>query len=151
MIQSLRSHHLLNSKAEFNRSAVPRLGLKMGDREYKDRKKEEENEQKKEETLEMKIRELRKERQKGRKVSRLNGQPARKRQRRDENLTTPRKNGDELPRDEGTRNDKRKLPTGDENPTPSKMPRRQTRIMEHFSSKKLPPPIDDNPDDQNCQ
>ena len=59
----------------------------------------------------MKIRELRKERQKSRKVTRLKGQPARKRQKRDENPTTPRK-GDELPRDEekNKRNDKRKLP-----------------------------------------
>ena len=31
-------HHLLNSKAEFNRCALPRLGLKMGDTEFKERR-----------------------------------------------------------------------------------------------------------------
>ena len=55
-------HHLLNSRAEFNRSAIPRLGLKLGDNEYKERKEEESDEEKKEETILMKIRELKKER-----------------------------------------------------------------------------------------
>ena len=31
-------NHLLNSRAEFNRSAIPRLGLKLGDKEYKERR-----------------------------------------------------------------------------------------------------------------
>ena len=35
------SHFLLNSRAEFNRSAIPRLGLKLGEKEYKDMRKEE--------------------------------------------------------------------------------------------------------------
>ena len=55
-------HNLLNSRAEFNRSAIPRLGLKLGDNEYKERKKEESDEEMKEETIMTKIRELKKKR-----------------------------------------------------------------------------------------
>jgi hypothetical protein len=59
-------HHLLNSRAEFNRSAIPRLGLKLGDNEYKERKKEERDDEEKEETILMKIREMKKKRNKER-------------------------------------------------------------------------------------
>ena len=60
-IEQHRGHHfLLNSRAEFNRSAIPRLGLKMGGKDVKDKAESEEN--KKEESLIAKIRELRKER-----------------------------------------------------------------------------------------
>ena len=55
-------NHLLNSRAEFNRSAIPRLGLKLGDNEFRERKQEESDEEKKEESIMMKIRELKKER-----------------------------------------------------------------------------------------
>jgi hypothetical protein len=55
-------HHLLNSRAEFNRSAIPRLGLKLGDNEYKERKGEEREEEEREETILAKIRELKKKR-----------------------------------------------------------------------------------------
>ena len=33
LIQTNRNHNSLNSKSEYNRSALPRLGLKMGDQE----------------------------------------------------------------------------------------------------------------------
>ena len=33
-IQSHRKHHLMNSKSEYNRCALPRLGLKIGTKEY---------------------------------------------------------------------------------------------------------------------
>lgn len=36
-IQSNRSHHILNSKSEFNRCVLPRLSLKMGDKDIKER------------------------------------------------------------------------------------------------------------------
>ena len=35
VIQQKRHHHLLNSKAEYNRSAVPRLASKMGENQFK--------------------------------------------------------------------------------------------------------------------
>ena len=43
LIQESRNHNLLNSKSEFNRCAIPRSTMKMGDRETKveaERKKE---------------------------------------------------------------------------------------------------------------
>jgi hypothetical protein len=61
-IQHHRDQHLLNSRSEFNRSAIPRLGLKFGDKEFKDKLKEENEADEKEETLAKKIRELRKQR-----------------------------------------------------------------------------------------
>jgi hypothetical protein len=46
-IQNIREHHdILNSKAEFNRCAIPRLGLKMGDSETRERKKMKRQEEK---------------------------------------------------------------------------------------------------------
>ena len=54
-------NHLLNSRAEFNRSAIPILGLKLGDNEYKERKGEEREEEEREETIMTKIKELKKE------------------------------------------------------------------------------------------
>ena len=80
MIQVNRKHHILNSKAEYNRCALPRLSLKMGDSEYKELKKNEEVEKGKEEALERKIRELRKVKNRARKDTRpLRNQPIRKR------------------------------------------------------------------------
>ena len=34
-IQTNRHHHILNSKSEYNRSSIPRLGVKMGRRNYR--------------------------------------------------------------------------------------------------------------------
>ena len=60
VIQQERHHHLLNSKAEFNRSAVPRLATKIGESQYKKWEKENEKDKEKHEALEEKIRNLRK-------------------------------------------------------------------------------------------
>ena len=65
-IQKERHHHLLNSKAEYNRSAVPRLTTKIGEKQYKKWEKEAEKDIEKNEELEEKIRNLRKQRNKGR-------------------------------------------------------------------------------------
>ena len=64
-IQSSRNKHiLLNSKAEYNRCALPRLGMKWGDKEYKENREEEQNEE--EAILEGKIRQMKKDRNKER-------------------------------------------------------------------------------------
>ena len=64
MIQSNRSHYLLNSKMEFNRCAIPRIALKMREREIRERKKDLDNEildeKEKEIQLEIKIRNMKK-------------------------------------------------------------------------------------------
>ena len=44
LIQANRTHHLLNSKSEFNRCALPRLGTKLGERETKEKREEVEEE-----------------------------------------------------------------------------------------------------------
>ena len=66
LIQSKRNHWLLNSKSEFNRCAIPRLGLKMGDKEFVEKRQETEEEEQQELELEIKIRKLRKEKNKKR-------------------------------------------------------------------------------------
>ena len=78
-IQQERHHHLLNSKAEFNRSAVPRLATKIGESQYKKWEKENEKDKEKHEALEEKIRNLRKMRNKGRRPPILTDEPAGKR------------------------------------------------------------------------
>ena len=57
---------MLNSRAEYNRCAIPRLGLKLGEKDYKEMRKEEKEEDMKEETIMTKIKELRKRRNKER-------------------------------------------------------------------------------------
>ena len=47
-IRNNAKHHILNSKGEYNRCALPRLGLKMGTREYSKAKEEEEREEERE-------------------------------------------------------------------------------------------------------
>ena len=53
-------HHILNSKGEYNRCALPRLGLKIGTKEYSKAKNEEDMEAEKEKNIEEKIRMMRK-------------------------------------------------------------------------------------------
>ena len=79
LIQSNRNHNLLNSRAEFNRCALPRITLKMGDKNVNDKDIEKvlKEEKDMEERIEMKIRELRKHKNKNRTSKR--GFPARKR------------------------------------------------------------------------
>ena len=58
---------ILNSKAEYNRCAIPRLGLKIGSKVYKEDLKKGEEEDEMEKTIQDKIRKLRKEAQKEKK------------------------------------------------------------------------------------
>jgi hypothetical protein len=57
-IKNNKKHKILNSKGEYNRCALPRLGLKIGTKEFNVAKEKEENE--KEKNIEEKIRLLRK-------------------------------------------------------------------------------------------
>ena len=83
-IQSIRkSNILLNSKSEYNRCALPRISLKLGENEFKARKDEEEEDKKREEDLVNKIKELKKERNKNRRKYPRN-QPTRKRMKMDD-------------------------------------------------------------------
>ena len=63
-IQKNRHHHLLNSRSEFNRCAVPRLMCKLGDKTFKKNELEIEQDMAREENQVSKIRELVKERNK---------------------------------------------------------------------------------------
>ena len=82
--QETSSHNILNSKAEYNRCALPRLTTKLGDKDFEAWKVEKQEEKKKEEELERKIRILRKERNKERRpVSSWNNLPAEKKRKLD--------------------------------------------------------------------
>ena len=61
-IQNNRAHNILNSKSEFNRCALPRLGLKLGAREFEKENEKNREEEKKEKTIEQIIKEMKKER-----------------------------------------------------------------------------------------
>ena len=65
-IQNNRHHHLLNSRSEFNRCAVPRMMCKLGDKTFKKNEQEIESDMAREEAQVNKIRELIKERNKKR-------------------------------------------------------------------------------------
>ena len=85
-IQQERGHNLLNSKAEYNRSAVPRLTIKIGEKQYKKWEKEVEKDKEKNEELEGKIRDLRKKRNKERRnPGRVEG-PAMKRRKMENDM-----------------------------------------------------------------
>ena len=77
--QKRKSNFLLNSKAEYNRCAVPRITTKIGEKHFKKWEKESEKEKAREEELEEKIRRLRKVRNRGRRRNNLREQPAGKR------------------------------------------------------------------------
>ena len=59
-IQTYRKHHILNSKSEYNRCAVPRLGLKIGTKEYNKAREMETEDEEKEKNIEENIRMMRK-------------------------------------------------------------------------------------------
>ena len=67
-IRNNSKHHILNSKGEYNRCALPRLGLKIGTSEYNKAKEDEDKEVDRERNIEEKIRMLRK--QKGKDAQR---------------------------------------------------------------------------------
>ena len=86
LIQANRGHTILNSRSEYNRCALPRLGTKLGERETREKRQEVEEEERKEQELEERIRNLGKERQRKRGTDRKPNQPKRKKQRiEDEN------------------------------------------------------------------
>ena len=66
--QERKNHHILNSRAEYNRCSLPRLSTQLGDAENKKYNAELEKEKEQEETLEKKIRMLRKQQNKARLV-----------------------------------------------------------------------------------
>ena len=73
-IQSSRNHHLLNSRSEFNRCAIPRMMCKMGDKSFKKNEEDIEQDLAREEQQVSKIRDLVKERNKIRaETSRIHG------------------------------------------------------------------------------
>ena len=53
--QERQNHFLLNSRAEYNRCAIPRLSYKIGEKEYKRWEKEGEKEQEKGDALKERI------------------------------------------------------------------------------------------------
>ena len=72
-------HHILNSRAEYNRCSLPRLSTQLGDSQYKQYSSELELEQKTDAELDKKIRELRKIRNKERLVPAREGNAGTKR------------------------------------------------------------------------
>jgi hypothetical protein len=73
-IQSSRNHHLLNSRSEFNRCAIPRMMCKMGDKSFKKNEEDIEQDLAREEQQVSKIRDMVKERNKIRaETSRIHG------------------------------------------------------------------------------
>ena len=82
LIQQNREHHLLNSRSEFNRCSLPRLTVKLGDKEMSEIANQIREEQRKEDNLEKMIKDW-KSRSKKRSGETNNEQPAYKRVRRD--------------------------------------------------------------------
>ena len=92
-IQNNRGDKLLNSRAEFNRCALPRLALKMGEKAFEQMEKEKDEEQKEDELIEYKIREMRKKRNMERRSRRgLNMAPLQKRPKREKEVIATEKN-----------------------------------------------------------
>ena len=80
LIQNRRDHHVLNSRSEFNRCAIPRLVSKLGEKELKEWRDKDKEQQANEEKVEEQIRMLRKDRNKDR-ASHQRRDPCPKRQR----------------------------------------------------------------------
>ena len=83
LIQQNRNHILLNSRSEFNRYSIPRLTVKLGDKEMTELAISMRAEQKKEDELERTIRDLKKQSKK-RPGEQHAGQQGNKRMRRDQ-------------------------------------------------------------------
>jgi hypothetical protein len=88
IIQQNISHNILNSKSEYNRCSLPRLSTRLGDKEYKKYEQEQELARMKEEYLEMRIREMRKARNKNRKPRTQQTNPPAKRRKTGEETFT---------------------------------------------------------------
>ena len=84
LIQQEKSkHEILNSKSEYNRSALPRITAQIGEQETRETEKLIRQEKAQEEETESKIRTLRKQRNKERMIT--TQEPARKRRKLDNN------------------------------------------------------------------
>ena len=94
----------MNSKAEYNRSALPRLTAKLGERDLDKWREEDRKESEKEATIEEKIRMRKKERSKkraeaGRRMEKC--QPAKKRRKRNETEEEDRETAEVLQEEGG--------------------------------------------------
>ena len=125
-IQENRHHHLLNSRSEYNRCAVPRLTCKLGDKAFKKYEKEMVNEIEKEEEQVAKIRQLVKNRNRERKNQKA---PPPKRRKMEEGYITPN-----MSRPEIEKSEKRKQGAQDEGPHPK---RRKEDIREMFKKQEV--------------
>ena len=136
IIQQERHHHLLNSRAEYNRCAVPRLTTKIGDFHYKKWEEETEKEKEKEEELEEKIRKMRKERNKTRRNPKNIKEPAGKRQKMDETEYKERREewGRPIINEKGEKRDRMMEPERSE---PMRKKLKQTKI--NFTDKTYQP------------
>ena len=75
-------HDILNSRTEYNRCALPRLTTRLGEKEMERWEEDMQEEKRKEDIMEMKIRMIRKKRNKARLApARMRGEPAEKKQR----------------------------------------------------------------------
>ena len=91
LIQQNRAHHLMNSKSEYNRCALPRLTAKLGEKELQNWRECDKDEQQKEATIEEKIRIRKKAKAKLRAEATRRmetGQPQKKKLRRDPEACT---------------------------------------------------------------
>ena len=89
--QESEKHHILNSKAEWNQSKIPRFAMKVEDQDVWQMELELKKEKAKEDEFERKLRELRKERNKNRLQKDHATQPSKKRKIDNEEYVTIRK------------------------------------------------------------
>ena len=85
-IQENRNHHILNSKSEYNRCALPRLATKIGENDFKKWEETQKDDKDKEIEMERKIRTMRMQRNKQRQPALTSQQlPAHKKRKIDTN------------------------------------------------------------------
>ena len=139
LIQENRDHHILNSRSEYNRCSLPRLSTKLGEKEFKQWEKERDEDLEKEEILEMKIREMRKSRNRERGNRSTRGQPAKKRrkictQEETQNFDNDSDKKEEIINMAKKTEKKRKLNEADDsNPTPRKLKPAQRTIKDFYT------------------
>ena len=133
LIQQDRHHYLLNSRAEYNRCAVPRLATKIGERDFKKWEKRQEKEKEKEEQLEKNIRNLRKERNRLRRPASKKEQPAGKRRKMEDGKSE--QTWQEWGRPEQTTRGEKRGDASERENGPQRKKIRQQDIREAFSSK----------------
>jgi hypothetical protein len=128
-IQSIRlSNNLLNSKSEFNRSAVPRLALKMGSRNVVEDRQKEAEEEEQEKTIIDKIKTLRRlagKRRSGGARGGYNANPAPKRRKVDENNKYTEENAIMIENINPNLGEKRKTTNEDDEKSPKAKKRRK--------------------------